>query len=168
MGPVHQGDKRKSTSSNNTLTHFRKRVKREERAVPGTSRYNLRPRRRERVESRPSSEKRTHQRGLFRSRKRREQQYSPYNGEQGRSCDWSTRKRKSPITTTQGEQRMSEQSQIPVARSASRRRQLQDTIIRNIQIMATSGSSLTPTPPGHEDNLEVGHHLRANALQWNP
>ncbi|GFW93692.1 uncharacterized protein TNCV_4542191 [Trichonephila clavipes] len=33
--------------------------------------------------------------------------------------------------------------------------------------MATSGSSFTPTPLGHEDNL-VGHHPRANALQWHP
>ncbi|GFV82905.1 uncharacterized protein TNCV_1179201 [Trichonephila clavipes] len=57
--PVHQGDKRKLIASSNTLTHFRKRVKREETAVPGTSRYNLRPRRGERVQSRPSSEKKT-------------------------------------------------------------------------------------------------------------
>ncbi|GFU91487.1 uncharacterized protein TNCV_2542551 [Trichonephila clavipes] len=34
--------------------------------------------------------------------------------------------------------------------------------------MATPGSSFTPTPLGHEDNLEVRHHPRANALQWRP
>ncbi|GFX70719.1 hypothetical protein TNCV_1032471 [Trichonephila clavipes] len=31
--------------------------------------------------------------------------------------------------------------------------------------MATPGSSFTPTPQGHEDNLEVRHHPRANTLQ---
>ncbi|GFX90701.1 hypothetical protein TNCV_3195191 [Trichonephila clavipes] len=31
--------------------------------------------------------------------------------------------------------------------------------------MATPGSSLTPTPLGHEGNLEVWRHPRANALQ---
>ncbi|GFV01039.1 hypothetical protein TNCV_1009601 [Trichonephila clavipes] len=35
--------------------------------MPGTSRYNLRPRRGGKEESRPSSEKRTHQRGPVRS-----------------------------------------------------------------------------------------------------
>ncbi|GFV39988.1 hypothetical protein TNCV_4412191 [Trichonephila clavipes] len=43
--------------------------------MPGTSRYNLRPRRGG-VESRPSSEKRTHQRGPVRSRGKRNQQYT--------------------------------------------------------------------------------------------
>ncbi|GFY22472.1 uncharacterized protein TNCV_2177331 [Trichonephila clavipes] len=31
-----------------------------------------------------------------------------------------------------------------------------------------SGSSFTPTPLGHEDNLEVKQHPRVNALQWHP
>ncbi|GFS57324.1 hypothetical protein TNCV_491981 [Trichonephila clavipes] len=31
--------------------------------------------------------------------------------------------------------------------------------------MATPGSSFTPTPLDHEDNLEVRHHPQANALQ---
>ncbi|GFX84654.1 hypothetical protein TNCV_724611 [Trichonephila clavipes] len=31
--------------------------------------------------------------------------------------------------------------------------------------MATPGSSFTPTYLGHEDNLEIRHHPRANALQ---
>ncbi|GFX43804.1 transposable element Tcb2 transposase [Trichonephila clavipes] len=31
--------------------------------------------------------------------------------------------------------------------------------------MATPGSSFTPTPLGHEGNVRVGHHPRANALQ---
>ncbi|GFV03333.1 hypothetical protein TNCV_4019301 [Trichonephila clavipes] len=31
--------------------------------------------------------------------------------------------------------------------------------------MATPGSSFTPTPLGHEDNLEVRHHPLANTLQ---
>ncbi|GFV65803.1 hypothetical protein TNCV_651261 [Trichonephila clavipes] len=30
--------------------------------------------------------------------------------------------------------------------------------------MATHGSLFTPTPLGHEDNLEVRHHPRANTL----
>ncbi|GFW64703.1 uncharacterized protein TNCV_701061 [Trichonephila clavipes] len=30
------------------------------------------------------------------------------------------------------------------------------------------GSSFSPTPLGHEDNLEVRHHPRANTLQWCP
>ncbi|GFW65961.1 uncharacterized protein TNCV_587871 [Trichonephila clavipes] len=34
--------------------------------------------------------------------------------------------------------------------------------------MATPGSLFTPTPLSHEDNLEVRHPLRANALQWRP
>ncbi|GFX38712.1 uncharacterized protein TNCV_4188011 [Trichonephila clavipes] len=34
--------------------------------------------------------------------------------------------------------------------------------------MRTPGSPFTPTPLGHEDNLEVRHHLRANTLQWRP
>ncbi|GFX71018.1 uncharacterized protein TNCV_2706211 [Trichonephila clavipes] len=34
--------------------------------------------------------------------------------------------------------------------------------------MATPDSSFTPTPLDHEDNLEVRHHQRANALQWRP
>ncbi|GFX52539.1 hypothetical protein TNCV_4325551 [Trichonephila clavipes] len=31
--------------------------------------------------------------------------------------------------------------------------------------MSTPGSLFTPTPLGHEDNLEVRHQPRANALQ---
>ncbi|GFY14619.1 hypothetical protein TNCV_4828221 [Trichonephila clavipes] len=31
--------------------------------------------------------------------------------------------------------------------------------------MATPGSSFTPSPLGHEDNLEVRYHPRANTLQ---
>ncbi|GFV80317.1 hypothetical protein TNCV_4957201 [Trichonephila clavipes] len=31
--------------------------------------------------------------------------------------------------------------------------------------MATPGSSFTPTPLGHEENVGVGHHTRAKALQ---
>ncbi|GFY46891.1 hypothetical protein TNIN_115611 [Trichonephila inaurata madagascariensis] len=69
--------------------------------MPGTSRYNLRPRRSERAESRPSSEKRTHQRGPVRSRGRREQQCSLYSMEQRRS---SGQKQKSPATTTPGKE----------------------------------------------------------------
>ncbi|GFV53125.1 uncharacterized protein TNCV_4129391 [Trichonephila clavipes] len=34
--------------------------------------------------------------------------------------------------------------------------------------MTTPGSSFTPTPLGHEDNLEVKHHPRANTIQWRP
>ncbi|GFY07103.1 uncharacterized protein TNCV_4903451 [Trichonephila clavipes] len=34
--------------------------------------------------------------------------------------------------------------------------------------MATPGSSFTPTPLGHEDNLEVRHPSRANTSQWRP
>ncbi|GFU76368.1 uncharacterized protein TNCV_2158751 [Trichonephila clavipes] len=34
--------------------------------------------------------------------------------------------------------------------------------------MATSGSSFTPTPLGHEENVGVGQPSRANALQWHP
>ncbi|GFY25621.1 uncharacterized protein TNCV_2487411 [Trichonephila clavipes] len=32
--------------------------------------------------------------------------------------------------------------------------------------METPGSSFTPTPLGHEENVEVGQPSRANALQW--
>ncbi|GFX70628.1 hypothetical protein TNCV_876021 [Trichonephila clavipes] len=62
--------------------------------MPDTSRYNLRPRRRKKVESRSSSEKRTHQRGQVLSRGRRDQQYSPYSMERGRPCRLSTRSRR--------------------------------------------------------------------------
>ncbi|GFX01833.1 hypothetical protein TNCV_370221 [Trichonephila clavipes] len=34
--------------------------------------------------------------------------------------------------------------------------------------MATSGSSLTPTPLGLEENVGVGQPSRANALQYHP
>ncbi|GFW44789.1 uncharacterized protein TNCV_4511031 [Trichonephila clavipes] len=34
--------------------------------------------------------------------------------------------------------------------------------------MAIPGSSFTPTPLGHEDNLDVRHQPRPNALQWCP
>ncbi|GFS98947.1 uncharacterized protein TNCV_3896371 [Trichonephila clavipes] len=34
--------------------------------------------------------------------------------------------------------------------------------------MATPGSSFTPTPLGHEDNLGVRHHPRVNTSQWRP
>ncbi|GFY43474.1 hypothetical protein TNIN_311261 [Trichonephila inaurata madagascariensis] len=61
--------------------------------MPSTSRYNSKPRRGGKVESRPSSEKRTDQRGPVRSRGRREQQYSPYSMEQGRSGGLSARSR---------------------------------------------------------------------------
>ncbi|GFV26665.1 hypothetical protein TNCV_4059851 [Trichonephila clavipes] len=36
---------------------------------------------------------------------------------------------------------------------------------RDIKIMVTPGSSFTPTPISHEDNLEVGHPPRADALR---
>ncbi|GFX66595.1 hypothetical protein TNCV_1795061 [Trichonephila clavipes] len=45
-------------------------------------------------EFRSSSEKRTHQRRSVRSRGRREQQYSSYSVEQGRSCGLSARSRR--------------------------------------------------------------------------
>ncbi|GFS50385.1 uncharacterized protein TNIN_184191 [Trichonephila inaurata madagascariensis] len=48
-----------------------------------TGRYNLRPIRTERVESRPSSEQIKDQRGPVRSRGRRDQQYRPYYKDQG-------------------------------------------------------------------------------------
>ncbi|GFX69473.1 uncharacterized protein TNCV_380421 [Trichonephila clavipes] len=44
--------------------------------------------------SRNNDEKRTHQRGPVRSRGRREQQYTPYSMEQGRSCGLSARSRR--------------------------------------------------------------------------
>ncbi|GFT23636.1 uncharacterized protein TNCV_3511111 [Trichonephila clavipes] len=34
--------------------------------------------------------------------------------------------------------------------------------------MATPGSSFNLTPIGHEDNLRVRHHPRANVLKWRP
>ncbi|GFS89677.1 hypothetical protein TNCV_3787191 [Trichonephila clavipes] len=37
-------------------------------------------------------------------------------------------------------------------------------LFADINIMATPGSSFTPTPLGHEDNLEVRQHPRPNAL----
>ncbi|GFS63403.1 hypothetical protein TNCV_2239511 [Trichonephila clavipes] len=51
--PINQRDKRKLTSSNNSMNHYRKKARREEATMPeqGTSRYNLRPRRTEIVES---------------------------------------------------------------------------------------------------------------------
>ncbi|GFS49729.1 hypothetical protein TNIN_278271 [Trichonephila inaurata madagascariensis] len=62
--------------------------------MPSTSGYNLIPRRSAKVESRPSSEKRTQQGRPVRSRGIREQQYSPYAEEQRRSGGRSTRSRR--------------------------------------------------------------------------
>ncbi|GFS30665.1 uncharacterized protein TNIN_435701 [Trichonephila inaurata madagascariensis] len=62
--------------------------------MPSTSGYNLRPRRGAKVESQPSSEKRTQQGGPVRSRGSREHQYCPYAGEQIWSGGRSTRSRR--------------------------------------------------------------------------
>ncbi|GFV04223.1 hypothetical protein TNCV_918441 [Trichonephila clavipes] len=40
--------------------------------------------------------------------------------------------------------------------------------IEYIKIIATPGSSFTPTPLDHEENVGVGHHRRSKALQWRP
>ncbi|GFS87155.1 hypothetical protein TNCV_1130441 [Trichonephila clavipes] len=85
---------KKDQSEGHTSITEKKKVQRKETAEPSTSRYNSRPRRDEKVESRSSSEKRTPQRGPVRSRRRREQQYNPYSVEQGRSCGLSTRSRR--------------------------------------------------------------------------
>ncbi|GFW67855.1 uncharacterized protein TNCV_3871861 [Trichonephila clavipes] len=84
----------------------RKRVKREETAVPGTRRYNLRPRV-ERVESRPSSEKRTHQTGRQIQRKKRATVQLLRRGTR-KVMRPEYQKRKSPIAP--GKERRSEQS----------------------------------------------------------
>ncbi|GFU76097.1 uncharacterized protein TNCV_677761 [Trichonephila clavipes] len=84
----------KDNEDEGAYEYYRKKGQREETAIPGTSRYNLRPKRGKKMESRPSSEKRTHQRRPVRSTGRREQQYSPYSVEQGRSCGLSARSRR--------------------------------------------------------------------------
>ncbi|GFX24960.1 hypothetical protein TNCV_1278961 [Trichonephila clavipes] len=57
--PINQGNKRRLTSSTNSIPNFRKKIQREESARPeqDTRRFNLRPRRTDRAESRPSCEK---------------------------------------------------------------------------------------------------------------
>ncbi|GFW36237.1 hypothetical protein TNCV_4930991 [Trichonephila clavipes] len=154
-GQVHQSDKRKLTSSkSSSLTHFRKQIKREETSVSDTCRYNLRQRRDENVESRPSSDKRSHQRGPVRSRGRREQQYSPYAVEQGRSCSRSSRSRRAQQQQNQ-ESREGVNSQISVARGARRRRQLQDTKIRSMYYLRISPISPSAVIIGHPTHIPI-------------
>ncbi|GFX62652.1 hypothetical protein TNCV_4868121 [Trichonephila clavipes] len=38
--------------------------------------------------------------------------------------------------------------------------------LTHFKMMTTPGSSFTPTPLGHEDNLEVRYHPRANTLHF--
>ncbi|GFT27736.1 uncharacterized protein TNCV_3571011 [Trichonephila clavipes] len=129
--PRQLGAKRKFSVNSNDLAYLRKRVWREETVMPNTSGYSLRPRRGAKMESRPSSEKRTQQGRPVRSRGSREkQQYRPYVEEQ-RSSGRNTRSRSGHQHHYQERKRGArEQQHIPLPGGPSSRRQLQDIKIR--------------------------------------
>ncbi|GFW56989.1 uncharacterized protein TNCV_3472731 [Trichonephila clavipes] len=70
----------------------RKKYRGDEIVMPSTSGYNFRPRRGTEVESRPTIEMKTQQKGPVRARKSREHHYSPYIKEQARSSSKNTRR----------------------------------------------------------------------------
>ncbi|GFX43999.1 uncharacterized protein TNCV_4112781 [Trichonephila clavipes] len=82
---IKQRDKRRLPSSTNSINNFRKKARRGEAAMPqhDTGRNNLRPRKTEITESRPSSELIKSQGGPVQSRRKRDQQYRPYYKDQG-------------------------------------------------------------------------------------
>ncbi|GFY23769.1 uncharacterized protein TNCV_1630511 [Trichonephila clavipes] len=83
--PVKQGYKRSLPTSTNSFNNYRKKFRREEAAMPeqDTGRYNLRFRRKEITEFRPSREQIQDQGGPVRSKGRRYQDYKPYTKDQG-------------------------------------------------------------------------------------
>ncbi|GFV58395.1 hypothetical protein TNCV_1657571 [Trichonephila clavipes] len=92
-----------------------KRCRRDETLMPSTCCYHLRPRRGAKGESRPSNEKRTQQGGPVRSRRNREQHYSPYAEEKIRPGGRSTRSRRGRQQHCQERTGgVCEQSKIPV------------------------------------------------------
>ncbi|GFW85089.1 uncharacterized protein TNCV_3248291 [Trichonephila clavipes] len=80
-------------TTNSNLPKFRKKSQREETVAPSTSGYNLRPRGRRGVESRPAMEMKTQQGGPVRARKSKGRNYNPYIEERTRSDNRSARRR---------------------------------------------------------------------------
>ncbi|GFX54061.1 uncharacterized protein TNCV_2336971 [Trichonephila clavipes] len=81
-----------ASSESLRTTAIRKQVLTEETVMPSSSRYNLRPRKGAKVESRPTIEMKTQQGGPVRARKTREKHYSPCIEEQARSGSKNTRR----------------------------------------------------------------------------
>ncbi|GFX92729.1 uncharacterized protein TNCV_3180331 [Trichonephila clavipes] len=90
-----------SSNNNNDLPQFRKEIRTEEIVMLSTSGYNHRPRRKAKVESQTTNEKKTQQRGPVRVRRSQEQQYNPYIEEQARSSSRNTRSRSSQQQNSQ-------------------------------------------------------------------
>ncbi|GFW19089.1 uncharacterized protein TNCV_254191 [Trichonephila clavipes] len=82
----------KKKGSENSLTKYRKKIRREETVTPTTSGYSLRPRIGKREESRPTIERKTQQGGPSHSRKCRERNDSPYIEERTRSSNKNARR----------------------------------------------------------------------------
>ncbi|GFX36791.1 transposon Ty3-I Gag-Pol polyprotein [Trichonephila clavipes] len=94
-GSEHRVNKRALSSNyktNDSLTKYRKKSRREETVTPTTSGYNLRPRIGKREESRPTMERKTQQGGPVRSRKGRERNDSPYIEERTSSSNKNARR----------------------------------------------------------------------------
>ncbi|GFT19030.1 uncharacterized protein TNCV_3212581 [Trichonephila clavipes] len=93
-GQINQGEKRQLTINSNSELHGpRKKYRGDEGGIPNTSKYNLRPRKGKRVESRPIMEMKTQQGGPVRARKSKGRNYNPYIEEQTRSSNKNTRRR---------------------------------------------------------------------------
>ncbi|GFW03092.1 uncharacterized protein TNCV_157121 [Trichonephila clavipes] len=71
----------------------KQKLNKKETVTPSTSSYSLRPRSGRRVESRPTKEMKTHQRGPVRAGNSKGKQYSPYIEEEARSGNKNTRRR---------------------------------------------------------------------------
>ncbi|GFW50959.1 hypothetical protein TNCV_3592411 [Trichonephila clavipes] len=93
-GSEHRVHKRtlSSNDTNSVLPKNRKKSRTEKTVTPTTSGYNLRPRNRKGVESRPTIERKTQQGGPVRSRKGRGRNDSPYIEERTRSSNNNTRR----------------------------------------------------------------------------
>ncbi|GFT19017.1 uncharacterized protein TNCV_3212481 [Trichonephila clavipes] len=92
-GSEHRVHKRtlSPNDTNSVLPKNRKKSRTEKTVTPTTSGYNLRPRNGKGVESRPTIERKTQQRGPVRSRKGRGRNDSPYIEERTRSSNKNAR-----------------------------------------------------------------------------
>ncbi|GFV77165.1 uncharacterized protein TNCV_7171 [Trichonephila clavipes] len=82
-------------NNNNDLPQFRKKVRTEEKVMPSTSGYNLRPSRGVKGKSRPTNEKMTQQKADQLEQGNREHQYNPYIEEQAISSSRGIPERRS-------------------------------------------------------------------------
>ncbi|GFY06861.1 uncharacterized protein TNCV_482651 [Trichonephila clavipes] len=127
-----QGNRKLKKSRNEKI------VRREEaaRLEQDTCRYNLRPRRTDRAEFRPSSEQINDQRGPVWSRGRRDQQYRTYNKKQGskqQSTSQSHQERKRGQSNCQNSRRAPQQQCQKIGRkSTSGRSESSEVLIGDI------------------------------------